>query len=890
MASLSSLLKQMPTITQSRMVASGYGVWLAWSGGLHNAISHTLKDYGALKMASEEGQSFWFSQSQDIFRALARLRIWAKLNSMTVFCQVIPVTFQVAYDLTPSLSVPAEFGRQEAEVPDDFEIWIHPKMKETVLEVRGLELKPVAMVPGLASGPWLLLSADQGLDYESSLSWYYIIKPLGKMGEKQRILGWRNFFSELETVISRVGLKFITDPGDGTVIIPLDNIRLLRTWCGEVLNLIRTLKDGEGEHYWPCVMATMRQGDLPLNKDLLGRVGLDWNKLTPDIPYLQFKDAFSLGEQFQLKDVNKKGDTETLDSWCTISTLAGDDLEQRGALEVALAGKLIMGESECFYCGLKNHDSRQCPSRALTSLDGQVWPRLARIDMTDYPAGVAAIDADIDPEKPLEGLQNLLYQGDKLKNLLMRAIFEINAPDNLRMLQMIWRNRGKEWNEGFSELAPEEGEYIWAALESLRVMDYERSEELLRKAILKYPRSYQPQSLLGFIYMENGDLNQAEFYWQEAERLSYTPMQQSYFLYLQARLQENAGELKEAANLFQRAYTVASGGWREPLYRQGVCMVKMGFTGQALDIFLELIDRDPNLFNRILIDPELERGRIHILNSLWDKWDAAESGLGEDKKLLAEYTSDVAQRFEEGHDFFNPATERLKQMGKLAEVNNYVAYRKLETGIDKFSLDLEKEVVIEIKRMNRKLEHLFDRLKEVQGEAAWFPFPKLLLEFNRDFNYCVEKIRWIKVQHLKKADNFRAAMRYIVEIESRIDKLQGQLVTLRIVRDSTLFIMIMGRSFIWFELVGLALAIVALPVFIYLTQATPDFWLVNMVDKHRWDVQKGLIFGLSFMALVLALLKSLFSFERKKRELFRQAGVDLETGKPVKTAGKKKKK
>lgn len=883
MASLSSLLKKMPTISQSRMVASGYGVWLAWSDGLHNAISHTLKDYGAVKMAGEEDQALWFSQSSDIFRALARLRIWAKLNSMTVFCQVLPVTFQVGYDLTPSLSVPAEFGRQEAEVPDDFEIWVHPKMQETVQEIRGLELKPVSLVPGLASGTWFLLSADQGLDYESSLSWFYIVKPLGKTGEKQRIIGWKNFFGELEDVISRLGLKFITDPGDGTVVIPLDNIRLLRTWCGEVLNLIRNIKGTEGEGYWPCVMAAIRQDDLPFNTDLPGRVGLDWNKLTPDLPYIQFKDAFSLGEQFHLKDVNKKGDTETLDSWCTISTLAGDDMEKRGALEVTLATKLVMGEEECFYCGLKNHDAKDCPSKTLTRLDSQVWQRLARIDMKDYSGGVAAIEADIDPEKPLEGLKGLLYQGDKLKNLITRAIFEINSPVNLRMLQLIWRNRGKEWHEGFKELAPEEGEYIWAALESLRVRDYERSEELLRKAMLKYPRSYQPQSLLGFIYMENGDYNQAEFYWQEAERLSYTPLQQSYFLYLQARVQENSGELKDAANLFQRAYTVASGGWREPLYRQGVCMVKMGFTGQALDIFLELIDRDPNIFNRILIDPELERGRVHILNSLWDKWDEAESGLSEDKKKLEAYTADVAQRFEDEHDFYDPATDRLKQMGKLAEIGNYVAFRRLEKGIAKFSKDLEKEVGLEIKRMNRKLEHLFDRLRDVQGEAAWFPFPKLLLEFNRDFNYCVEKIRWIKIQHLKKAENFRSAMRFIVEIESRIDKLQGQLVTLRIVRDSTLFIMIMGRSFIWFELVGLALAIVALPVFIYLTQAMPDFWLVDMVDKHRWDVQKGLIFGLSFFALVLALLKSLLSFEKKKRELFRQAGVDIDTGKSVKS-------
>lgn len=50
--------------------------------------------------------------------------------------------------------------------------------------------------------------------------------------------------------------------------------------------------------------------------------------------------------------------------------------------------------------------------------------------------------------------------------------------------------------------------------------------------------------------------------------------------------------------------------WELPVYRRLVCRVKMGFAEAVQAQFADEIRADPALFNRLLVDPELERGHV----------------------------------------------------------------------------------------------------------------------------------------------------------------------------------------------------------------------------------------------------------------------------------------
>jgi len=881
-SSIIDLVEVLPEISQSRLVAAGYGVWVVWKGDLNPTVENTLQEFGCLCISRESHQALWFCNTGEVFRALARLQVWARVNPMDVFCEVIPLTFLVGYDLQYSVSLAMELERQDVRASGDFEVVIHPKLKGEVQSIVGLGTEPAGSVDGAAGEEWQSLVADQGLDYETHLKWYFIIKPLGHTADKESILGWRDFSTNIIELLQRLGLKYISDVKEGVIFFPLDSFRLLRSFCTEIMSLIRTLKDDGENEYWPTVMVAVQQGGYQFTPELPKKIGLDWGRMTPDYPHVKFMEGFLLSDWFRMNEVRYGTKQVSLDSWCTLALKDGGEDVGYGSMQVALPSAMIADEGrECFYCGLKNHAPKDCPSKKIAKPQPQVWHLLAGTDVQDFSEGFDGLDEALDLENFSESIMGVMSARNDLKSLMARAVFEINATGQLRTLRLVWRSRGKEWVDGFKQLAPAEGDFIWDALSDIERYRMPEAEILIQEAQLKYPRSYQPHSLLGFWHLEQGDANQALFHWQEAERMSYTPLQKAYFSYLQARLKEVEGSLKEAINAYQQTNSL-SPTWLQPVYRQAVCMVKMGFTGQAIDLFFDLIGRDPHFFNYMLVDPELDRGRVQLMNSLWEKWTEAEETAASMKAGVEELTTDISKRFDSLHSYYDTANDELERLRRLGDTQNYVAYQLLIRGTEKFRAALDTEVKREIKRMTSTLDYLTERVRDIQKEAGWFPFPKLLLEFNKEFNACVDKINWVKTQPLHEAENFRKAMQFVIEIEDHIDSLQSRLVTLRIIRDSTLFILMLGRNFIWLELIGLGLLLVGIPSLIYFTQDIKGNYILDMVndEKQRWEIAKGLVIILSIVCVAAAAVKSALTFEKRKKQLFDQLDKEMRKGAP----------
>jgi len=878
--SIVTLTENLPEISQSRLVASGYGIWVVWKDKLNKAVGNTLREYGCLPISEESDQALWFCNTTEVFRALARLSIWSRVNPMHVFCEVVPLTFLVDYEMVHSIALSPELDRQDAQYPSDFQVLIHPKLKRTVEEIHGLSTQMRGGVDGLAPVEWLDLMPDQGLDYETTRKWYFIIKALGNLSDKDAANGWRDLSMDVVELLRRLGIKYISDIDEGALYMPLDNFQLLKSFSGELLGLIKDIKNDPDRKYWPVAMVAVTQEDNDFSTGLPKRVGLDWNRLAPDYPHVRLFDAFLLAEWFHMNETRYGTDAVSLETWCTIAIKEGGEQLDHGAMQVVLPYALVGTDGPaCYYCGHTNHKASVCPSKKLEKPDPSIWQQLSTTDIKDFSAGFSKVDSSVDQDDYPTSMLALLNSPKSMEGLMSRAVFEINSPSQLRTLKIVWRTRAKNWAEVMKQLTPQEGDFVWDALQRIEKGNLKDAEVQIKEAQIKYPRSYQPHSLWGFWHLESGDLNLALFHWQEAERMSYTPLQQGYFSYLQARLLEIDGNLKDAINTYKHANTY-SPTWIDPVYRQGVCMVKMGFTGQAMDVFSDLIDRDPHIFNRILIDPELDRGRVQLMSSLWDRWVEVGGEVTSVKGRVNELTDDIKKRFNENHSYYEYAMEELERLKGLGETNNYVGFRILLRGTDKFKQNLDSEVKREIKRIDSNLDYQAERVREVQKEAAWFPFPRLLLEFNKDFNYCVDRINWIKTQQLTDPSKFRKALKLLETIEERIDTLQGRLVTLRIVRDSTLFILMLGRNFIWMELLGLGLALVSIPAILYFFQGVEGNWILDTIREQQWEFTKGLVIILSVLSLAIAAIKSGLTFDKRKRELFEQIDEELRDSAP----------
>eukprot|EP01022_Parablepharisma_sp_SALTPOND_P012818 TRINITY_DN1663_c0_g4_i1.p2 TRINITY_DN1663_c0_g4~~TRINITY_DN1663_c0_g4_i1.p2 ORF type:complete len:873 (-),score=225.60 TRINITY_DN1663_c0_g4_i1:10113-12731(-) len=864
--SLSSLIKKLPQFKESRMVATGFAVWASWTTDLNPAVAKTLADYGGLQLATERRQALWFFFTNDVFMALAKLEVWSRLNPLKAYVQVMPAKLLVDMKQQLSMSLESGLANQEAPIPEEFQAWVHPKLEEILKGTPGIELKDAPKKAGLAKLAWKTLHADPRLPYQSSMGWYLVLKPVGNPLDKSFQQGWREFFSEIEQILKRVKTKYIIH--ENFLMLPLETLRSLRMWCQEYLSMVSRLRETNPEKYWPCVQAIVDKKGLNLNPEMHKKIPLDWDQLSPDFPHMSYRTAFLMGDGFRIKDVRFSVDQSSINDWCNVS-LKGEMAVMEEMLQVELPKRLVAGQhTSCFYCGQRTHRVSECPSRSMNELEQDIWERVAAVDIDEMKRALQSIDGQLKGDIT-EGITDLLHGNGSTENLLVRAIYEINAPAQLRMLQTVWRSTGRDYPKGLTQLVDAGEEPIWEALELLREGELLNVERILSKEIFKAPRNYQPLALRGFSMFEKGEEQRALSLWSEAERCTATPLQQSYLLYLQARAHEMTGKLEKAMEMYKSALKL-SPSWLDAAYRQGVCQVKMGFAEQAMGFFEDLFAKNPHMFNRALFDPEMERGHVQLLSSLHRLWEEAKSRAEDELKSFEELKKEVGRWFPEDHPFYAEMDERIATVQRMSEVKNYVAFIRLAQERLALSRDLQRKVDEEGRKLMKRYTNYMDRLKVIRQESSWFPFPRILVDFNRDFNYVAKHLNWAISQHLQVADNFRKASDMEEKVKAKLEKLESRLRTLKIVRDSTLFLMIMGKTFMWLELACLVLSFAFLPLASYWGPSLGINWAGDMTLREKFEVQTSVIVLFSLLALGISALRTALVFESRKDKLFRK--------------------
>jgi len=869
MHTLSSLLKDQPSLHESRMSTTGFCVWIVWSGELTSAIPNTFHDFGGMRIAEEQNQALWFFFSKDVFTALARLQVWANLNDLPVFLQAMPSALQVGFQLELSLSIHSELYSQQIMEPHSFQVLIHPDLRPSIEAIPGMRLTKLEHPDvGLSAASWSELHGDARMGFSSKLGWYFVIKPLGNSHDEGFVEGWRKFFGEIENVLKRLKVRYIVQ--NDNLICDLDSYGTLRKWCMEILSLLHRGKGKGDVSYWPSVMAAVEKDGYQFNEELPKKIPLDWAKLAPDFPHMSYRSAFLLGKPFHIKDVNYSFERSRFSDWCYLYLPESSEEELGGSLPMSLPIGFLAGKHrECFYCGMRNHTEKDCPSRKLAELSPETIKQLSRLDVEQMNEAYHQA-GDTLKEKPLEGVRALL-EGKEKPSLLTKSYFESKAVCQLRFLPLVWRAQGKNMPRGLEQLSPQESSPVEQAYNSLLAGDIPGAERLAKDAALHHPRDYKSRSLLGFIALERGDIERALSYWKEAESLGATPLHISYLKFVQGRANEVIGRSDLASTFYKDAQSVAP-RWNELLYRQAVCMVRMGFSEHVVGVLDDLFERDPHMFNRLLMDPEIERGYLQILSHLWTVWSTAKAKAIEAKENLEELKADLDEWFGTEHEFNRDMQRRIAALLRLDGIENFVAFCHLSNGYKLLAKKKKARVESEVQLLEKKGKRFRQQLKVINSEISWFPFPRALREFNRDFNYCVTKLNWVAQQHFQVPRNFRRSHEYFEKVEDKLKRLGHRLITLKIIRDTTLFSLILGKSFMWIEIVCLGFALAAVPAAVYFLDMSQYPWLNSLVGEQKWSLQKGAVVIFSAIALVLSTIRTALVFEKKRRALFSKDG------------------
>ena len=872
MANLDDLRSLLPTVGDTQVQADGYALWLMWHGEANPVVLQTLEDYGGVKIAEESRQSLWFFFSQDALLAAARIGVWARFNPLPLGLQIFPSRFVVSHNGGKTLIFDESIWRLNILPPTDFQVWVHISMKTTIDAALGLSMAPGKAIPnGLNKEIWSGLEVDPRLPYQSSLNWYAVLRPVGNPLDKAFQTGWREFFGQLESVLQRNKFRFIMR--DFFLMFPLDSLRQTKNWARDFLGLIARLKQESPEMYWPCVMAVVDRKGLNLNDELPKKCNVEWEHLIPDYPHMTMRTALMLGDEFAAHEVRFAPSRQSPDDWASIS-LREESGGTSGSLPQLAPINLILGKfPHCFYCGQRSHASSTCPSRSLDRHDTSTWSQVAQLDLGGMRGAVSKIDNDLGALADEEARASYILAGLKENSesgAMLRAFYDIAWPVQYRSINFFWRARNKDLQKAGKDLAQMDSHPIWGVLESFRQKENRELERELQNLGHRFPKDFRIMSLRGFLAMEHGDLEKAESHWKEAEMYSSYPVTQAWHSFLQARALEFQGKFMQAAVMYEQVSRVCP-SWHDAEYRKAVCQVKSGFPEPALATLISLIEKNGHFFNKVLIDPELERGHIQVLTALYALWTSMEARAKDEEVNLGRMRNELAAWFTPGHPFAEQITERIHRLLQVTSVKNYVTFQMLAVGRMQLERDIQSYVLQEARAFKGRFRQFSERLKVIHEESAWFPFPRALVEFNKSYNQGVANMNWAMTANFHSPDVFRKAQMLVEQESERVKQLEGRLKFLRVVRDSTLFVLSVAESFFWMEVAGILAIFVILPLFILYGDKIGFESLVNAIGKERWQVQKALFLVVTVIAIGIAGLRTIFRFERIREKILAKA-------------------
>ena len=872
MANLDELRSLLPSVGDIQVQADGYALWMMWHGDVNPVVLQTLEEYGGVKIAEESRQALWFFFSVDALLAAARIGVWARFNSQALGLQIFPSRFVVGHNGGKTLIFDESIWRQNIMPPTDFQVWVHISMKTTVDAALGLSMAPEKALPGgLDKDIWCGLEIDARLPYQSSLNWYAVLRPVGNALDKAFQAGWREFFGQLESVLQRNKFRFTVR--DFFLMFPLDNLRQAKNWARDFLTLIARLKQDSPDFYWPCVMAIVERKGLNLNDELPKKCNVEWEHLIPDYPHMTMRTALMLGEEFSVHEVRFAPSHQSPDDWASVS-LSEDAGGTSGSLPQLAPVNLIMGKCPyCFYCGQRSHLSSVCPSRSLESHDVNTWSQVGQLDFTAMRGAVLKIDKELGAIEDEEARRAYVLAGFKDNSesgSMLRAFYDIVWPVQYRSINFFWRARNKDLQKATKDMAQMDNHPIWGVLESFRQKENREVERELQNLSHRFPKDFRIMSLRGFLAMEHDDPVKAEAHWKEAEMYSSYPVIQAWHVLLQARALEFQGKYMQAAVLYEQVSRVCP-TWHDAEYRKAVCQVKSGFPDPAVKTLVGLIEKNGHFFNKVLIDPELERGHIQILACLYGLWTTMEARAKDEEVNLGRMRDELATWFMPGHPFAEQITERIHRLLQVTSVKNYVAFQMLAVGRVQLERDIQSYVLQEAREFKGRFRQFTERLKVIHEESAWFPFPGALVEFNKSYNQGVANMNWAMTANFHAPEIFRKAQMLVEQESERIKHLDGRLKFLRIVRDSTLFVLSVAESFFWMEAIGILAIFVILPLLMLYGDKIGLESVVGAVAKERWQIQKALFLVVTVVAIGIAGLRTIFRFERIREKILAKA-------------------
>ena len=865
---IQSILNTQAKVSTKVLATDGLCVWICWSKGFEPKVAAMLEESGGLEIANTSSQSLWFFFNVEVtLYALAKIDIWGKQFSTGVTVFTFPGKLVVGPDRVLTVEIESEFTNMTTGNPQSIVyIFTHPALWPYATSLPGISFYDMTILEKQGLFGWKMITADRRLPFSAEHGWFAFLHPVGNPLDKNYQKGWGKIFTNIEPLLESAKLKYSLQ--SGFLSVSISTVQQLRSWVEQILIIFDDIHEHHQDIYWPCLSIIMDRNNFNFTPDLYEKLDIDWDSLSPNRPYLNYKNAFLLGKQFSIHDRHYSSQPTDLEVLCTVTLKALDS-----SLPIPnplIAKVLATSHISCFYCGSSGHPAESCPTKQLKLVYPDFWKNLNYLDFGEINASYRTIDAEVNG-KGMDAFTSMLAEDDAVSRLL-RATFAINASCQLPNVSRIWQITTRDMEE-IPDKPNAQKEPAWAILKRLTqpAQDLNAIDRDCMNQIGKNPKNWHLHCLYGFISMERGDFAKSISAWRDAESICTTTAHQAWIKFLIARLKEVQGFHSEAFELYKYAKKLLP-NWKDLDYRIHVCQVKMGFGQGVSKIFAAQIEENPEFFHKFIIDPELARGHTQILVHILPVWRNAHNLFTVDRIALEELLQTLTEWFEETDNPMIYYGAKIRKLLGFGDIKNYLLFLEFAEFKPKFETDLIRIINQEISALKQDYEKCLSQVEIIRDEMNWFYFQRALADFNSTFNECARILNWAFVSNFNDVAIYKEAREQLPELQEYVAKLKGKLNRLRMVRDVTLFFLLMLRTFFITAsiLVSLSVILVFVVLFYGVELGLPA-WTQGIIKSNFWELMRIVLSITLMLSLGLASLKTTVLFDKKRNKLLQAA-------------------
>ena len=661
-------------------------------------------------------------------------------------------------------------------------------------------------------------------------------------------------------------------------IVLIDNTLCLILWDAKatvqairnVLDLVKTRLGDSAEGSFLPVHVFIRTCSLADENSLAGiNVELPSEGVNPGDVYVS-ADAYKFMRNPTDMPLAPETQGTPVPSWHRVAL--GKEAQKDDTKRFLHQDALSRGKEEpCFYCGGRRHRTGACPSKQLLE-NTNYLNKLGYLSMRELNAlflGFISVESQ-DPEK----YGRELREGHAPpSNPAFYAFYELCGVFQLRFFRSIWYAAGDEWGKMTEPTNQPKGGLQWLAQDSLRVSDLVRAESMLKEAQTRSPDDYRVYCTMGYLYVEKGDLAEAEYFFKKALKFAKAKSSRIFIHFLISRLNRLLNRMETAHRNISDILNIDS-RCPEALYMDALFRLLEKNEKTALQRLAVLVADERKYYVQALVDPDMAPFREVVAEQL----DLVFRKAREDAQSMVRTADEELERstFLLREKDLREISDLRSEIEGLLNTDSYFGYLDVIRYCDTLISICRNAIQEQRRETQRVLDRLERQVERDIGFALDYSFPRLINSYYRKLEIIRGRIRsGQEAPPPTSPEEFESQLLMREEVSSELNRIEAEFSRLDMLRQTLLNAFRFVRNSIFFMTIVLLVGIFIFPLAAaYLGTVLARYDVLSTADVGLYQ-KYFIVFGgaTSLVASFVLTMKNLYKADGEESTAPKKAGA-----------------